>query len=412
MEKEQIIGYKDLPLDVNFGAEFTRMLSSAKLIPSQAARRWNIDESHIRDVMSGDAAPSQQLEEAIKNSAPLNIGDLYSSEVRDNFPVVDDTTDGVVIMHAAESDNTMRDLSRTNDTGIKFVIYDYADTAVSRVSESTIIPERIWEKMIIDKDFAEKVPRWSFNQGHFEQQMTYFIGKVTTYWRDSMGKVHYVNMNTGDMEYHVPFIPHLFTKRDDEEALILAVTFRGELGTRNFLNSIKNMSQEEYIDKIRKQLDKINIEQLITGKEGFFVKHFKDTNSVSEGFYKIRTLLNGVPFQQDTLGLEYTIPADSGSTDEYDIKVDAERWGYVLGSSPVKLSWPGHEKVLDPNSSFFIKVGIPHSLRSVNGEEGKVLIMQVKPKQEDPWNTLALALYYVGEEGVNRVRKETKQWTK
>lgn len=412
MEKEKIIGHNGLPLDANFGAEFIRMLSSAKLIPSQAARRWNIDEVHIRDVMSGNVAPSQQLEEAIKNSTPLNLGDLYSSEVKDKFSAADDTTDGVVIVHAAESDDTIRALSRTSDTGVKFVIYDYADTAVSRVSESTIIPERIWEKMIIDKDFSEKAPRWSFNQGHFEQQMTYFIGKVTTYWTDSNGSVHHVNMNTGDMEYHIPFVPHLFTKRDDEEALILAVTFRGELGTRDFLNSIKDMSEEEYMSRIRKQLDKINTEQLSTGKVGFFVKHFKDAKDVSEGVYKIRTLLNGVPFQQDTLGLEYTVPASSANIEGYDIKIDAERWGYVLGDSHVKLSWSGHGEILSPNSSFFIKAGIHHSLRSVDRKEGQVIIMQVKPKQENPWNTLALALHYTGEEGVNRARKETKQWTK
>jgi hypothetical protein len=411
MVKEQIIGNNGLPLDTNFGAEFIRMLSSAKLIPSQAAKRWNIDQNHINDVMLGNIAPSQQLEEAIKNSAPLNLGDLYSSEVKDKFPVVNDTTDGVVVMHATESDNTMRVLSRTSDTGVKFEVYDYADTAVSRVSESTIIPERIWEKIISDKYFSEKAPRWSFNQGHFEQQMTYFIGKITAYWKDSNEKIHHVNMNTGDMEYHVPFVPHLFTKRDDEEALILAVTFRGELGTRDFLNSIKDMSEEDYMDKVREQLSKINTEQLNTGKVGFFAKHFKDANNFSEGVYKVRKLLNDIPFQQDTLGLEYTVPANSKNIGEHDIKVDVERWGYVFGNSSVKLSWPGHEEILKQNSSFFIKPGIPHSLRSVDEKEGQVLIMQVKPKQENPWNTLALILHYAGEEGVKRARRETKQWT-
>ena len=405
---EVLYGNNGLPLAEDFGSEFIRMLSSAKLTPHQAEKMWGVPATHIEDVMRGVTAPSPDLEAAIKSHAPLNLGDLYSPTVRHKFPIADDTIDGVVVFHAKDSDATRRPLFRPQSQGVKFVVYHYADTAVSRVSKATIIPERIWENIIVDRDFNKKAPRWAFNQGHFEQQMTYFIGDVTVYFRDLEGRVRHVNMQTGDMEYHVPYVPHLFTKRNEGEGLILAVTYRGEVGAKEFLDSIKCMSEEDYMTRIRQELNKIERAQLSTVDAGFVVNRYSDARAETQGVYQVKTLLRGVPFQPDTKGLEYTVTEGADSTD---IKVDAERWGYVCGESPVKLSWQGHLEVLDPRSSFFIKADVPHSLRSVKGE-GKVVVMQVKPGQEHPWQTLALTLHYAGEEGAYRARKETKQWTK
>jgi len=159
----------------NFGSEFTRMLSSAKLIPEQAEQIWGVPATHIQDVMDGKEAPTSSLEKAIENHAPLYLGDLYTSEARKNIETPDDTTNGVVIVRAEDSDKTRRSLYRTERDGVRFSIYDYADTAVSRVSESTIIPERIWENLIVEKDFARNMPKWASNKGHFEQQMTFFL---------------------------------------------------------------------------------------------------------------------------------------------------------------------------------------------------------------------------------------------
>lgn len=411
MEQEQLYGHNGLPLTLDFGAEFTRMLSSAKLVPAQAERIWGVSQDHIRAVMAGSEAPSSELEEAIRGYAALNLGDLYSLDVRHKFPVQDDTLDGIVVFHAKDSDATRRPLFRTQSEGVKFIVYDYADTAVSRVSQSTIIPERIWENIIVDMDFNEKAPRWAFNQGHFEQQMTYFVGDVTVYFRDLEKRVHHVNMQTGDMEYHIPFVPHLFTKRSEGEGLILAITYRGEVGTREFLDSIKEMSEQAYMARIHQTLEAMDKAQLSTGEAGFVVNRYSDTKVQNQGVYGVKTLLRGVPFQPDTGGFEYSVPAGTGNV-EPDIIVDAERWGYVRGETPVTLSWPGHETALEPDSSFFIKAGVPHSLRARYEKDGKVLIMQVKPRQEDPWNTLALALHYAGEEGAYRARRETKQWSK
>jgi len=155
----------------NFGSEFTRMLNSAKLTPVQAEHMWNIPVNHINRVMSGEEAPSVALENAITEHSPLSLGDLYTPEARQRIAVHDDTTDGVVTSHAKASDKTRRSLYRTERDGVRFSIYDYADTAVSRASDSTIIPERIWENVIVENNFSENMPKWASNQGHFEQQI-------------------------------------------------------------------------------------------------------------------------------------------------------------------------------------------------------------------------------------------------
>src|SRR3989338_3599734 len=99
------------------------------------------------------------------------------------------------------------------------------------------------------------------------------------------------------MEYHVPFVPHLFTKRNYGEGLILAVTYRGEVGTRTFLDSIKDMPEDAYMRKVRQTLDGIEKSLLRTGNTGFFVNRYDAAVSENQGVYKIKTLLSGVPFQ-------------------------------------------------------------------------------------------------------------------
>jgi len=405
--------YRGLDLDLGFGAEFTRMMDSVKLTPFIAQKILGVDAGHIAAVMAGQEPPSESLEKALDNHPPLYVGDLYALDARKHIPLLDNSIDGVVLVHAHQSDATKRTLYRGPADGTRLVIYDYADTAVLRGSETGIIPERIWEHMIIPEGKEQLAPLWAFNNGHFEQQMTLFIGKVTIHWQDLEGKVHYANMETGDMEYHGPFPSHLFTKREEDEALIVAATYRGALGNREFLDEIKGMNEEEYLTRVRQRLAELkssgDIPSLSTGSTGFMIQKNGDTPYTTEGVYSVRTLLKDVPFQPGTEALEYTFkqPQANGNLD---IKTESERWGYVL-EDPVRFIANGYNEVLEPGSSFYIKPNVPHAIRPVKDNKGKVVVMQVTPGLEDAWNTIALTLEYAGIEGVERIRYNTKQWT-
>ena len=405
--------YRGLDLAHDFGAEFGRMMDSAKLTPFIAQKMWGVNANHITAVMEGRESPSESLEKALDNHPPLYVGDMYTPEARKHIPLIDNSIDGVVLVHASKSDATRRTLYRGPGDETRFVVYDYADTAVLRGSETVIIPERIWEHMIIPKDKEHLVPRWAFNNGHFEQQMTFFIGNVTVYWQDLEGKIQYGHMKTGDMEYHVPFVRHLFTKTEEDEALIVAATYRGALGNREFLDQIKEMSEEEYVNTAKQRLEEIrssiDLLSLPTTKAGLMIQRNRITPYSTDGIYTVRTLLKDIPFQPGTEALEYTFGQDQ-SNGTLDLKTKSELWGYVL-EDPVRFIANDINEVLEPGSSFYIKPDVPHAIRPVKDNKGKVIVMQVKSGVEDAWNTVALTLEYAGVEGINRLRKNTIQWT-
>jgi len=408
-----MLSYRELELAPDFGAEFRRMMDSGKLTPFIAQQMWDIDANHIVAVMEGKEAPSKSLEMALDNHPPLYVGDMYIPEARKHIPLIDNSIDGVVLVHASQSEATRRTLYRGPGDGTRFVVYDYADTAVLRGSNASIIPERIWEHMIIPEGNEDLVPKWAFNNGHFEQQMTFFIGNVTVYWQDQSGNIQYDHMETGDMEYHVPFVKHLFTKRKEDEALIVAATYRGALGNREFLDQIKEMSEEDYINTAKKLLEEIkssiDIATLPTSNAGLMIQKNNDTIYRTDGVYNIRNLLKNTPFQSGTEAWEYTFN-QSQVNGGLDLITDSERWGYVL-DDPIRFIANGYNVVLEPGSSFYIKPNVPHAIRPVNDNKGKAIIMQVAPGVEDPWNTVALTLEYAGVEGINRLRRNTMQWT-
>jgi methylphosphonate synthase len=138
----------------------------------------------------------------------------------------DDTRNGVLIMRAQDSQASSRIYERLNGLNETVPYYEYRDTAMSVLSP--IKPEWIKEEVTID-DTDPDNPHVVYNKGHFEHQMTFFIGPVNFYYQVG-GTSYMAEMNTGDSNYITPFNPHSFTSRDaDRLGLIIAVTFEGDV---------------------------------------------------------------------------------------------------------------------------------------------------------------------------------------
>lgn len=398
----------------DFGHEFGRILDSAKLTPGQASKRWNISLEEIQNVLHGSNPPSRELERAIDGHAPLYSGDLYVPEARRYIPFIDNTLEGVATCLAEESDSTRRSLFRKwfkeQKEGARFHIYDYADTAVARHSKTTILPERIWEYLVIPEGLEDALPSGAMNNGHFEQQMTLFVGPVTVYYERLDGQIDHVHMETGDMEYHLPFVPHTFTKRtSEEEGLILATTFRGELGNRNFLNKAKAMSEDAYLDRVYNFKNTLETDWFQFQEGGYMFQKNAKAKIEKKGNYLIRRLLD-VPYQLGTSAFEYSF-AKKTSENNLDILTMAEHWGYVF-DAPITLHWgESNVQTLQPGSSYFVKTSTPYSLRPIEKKKGRIAILQVNPGVENPWHTAALTMHYAGEQGALRIRSNDVRWS-
>ncbi len=391
------------PYAHNVGPIIRALLNGVKHTADSFAKIHGLDAGYLEEVMQGKQPPTKKVIEAIDRHSPLRLRDLYDPAYRNKVQVRDDTTDGVIVMSAEQRKATERVFER-GPSGAKVPYYRYADTAMS--TTSLFRPEWI-EELYVHEGIGNLHP-WGFNKGHFEHQMTYFIGTVSFHWIDNNGHQYVRQMKTGDTNYITPFVPHSFTTREDGNGLILAVTYGGAIATDEFQSRIKSMSIEEYMEFIKRDMPVLG--QLATDEhKGVIVQRYEKAAQIKKSPYLIRLLIEGVPYQEHTSALEYIVN-NGKDTKSLDIRVDADRWGYNIGNAPVLLVWQKHEAELEPGSSFLIQPNVAHAFRVVNSEQGRLVVMQTKPSAGKPLEELALIGRYAGDRGLRRVHTETTQW--
>lgn len=406
MEVRENKNFSDVPYAKNAGPILRGLLNGVKQTSISFADIHNLDPVYLEAVMNGKKPLTSEIVNAVDNHSPLDVRKLFDPNHRHKFKIKDDTNDGVLIFTAEQRKETQRTFMRGQSDGQKVPYYDYGDTAMSKTS--TFRPEWIVERYVHDGNDAN-VPDWAFNKGHFEYQITYFIGTVNFYWIDKKGNKHVRKMNTGDINYITPFVPHTFTTREEGKGLILAVTYGGAVATDEFQTKIKSMDLDDYQSSYKKKLPKVE-ENLVTDElEGVIVRKNKDASSKENDAYKWRELINGIPNQPHTKAFEYIVKRVKEER-TLDINVDADRWGYNVGNTPVMFLWRSNEQILKPGTSFFIQPNVPHSFRNTGDKEGKLIVMEIKPEEGDPLKDLALIYKYSGQEGLERVHTESTRW--
>jgi len=397
-----MIDQDSVPYLPNVGSRILRLLNSVKHTSSSFARLYGLKHDVLDAVIQGKQEPTFEIRAAIEKHNPLRLRDLYPEEFRHLFPIHDDTNCGVKITRAGETKITKRKMYR-GDHGTKVHYYTYADTAMSNTS--LFRPEWISEHYIHDGVLGESVPDWAFNRGHFEHQVTYFIGTVNFHWI-SDGKKHVRKMNTGDVNYITPFVPHTFTTRTEGEGLILAVTYGGAVASDAYQSKIQAMSKNDFLrtQKSTERLSKAQTTLLTDALGGVMIRRRHEARE-SEGSSDLVELLSGIPYQAAVRMLEYTF-ADTGRPKEICANFKAERWGYNIGDGPVTLSVKNWNTTLHPGDSFFIRSGVHHTFAG----KGKLLVIEMDSESNDPHKELALINRYSGKRGLERIHTENTQW--
>jgi uncharacterized RmlC-like cupin family protein len=399
--EQQFVIPKNIPYVKNYGAILRNLLNGVKQDAVSFAKIHNLDAEYLEAVMNSEKPMTDDIILAIMNHPPINFSRLFEPAYRSRLPLQDDTTGGVIVCSYTQTMSTKRIFDRGPS---KTPYYEYADTAMSVTSPFR--PEWIKELYLHD-GINPDLPDWAFNKGHFEFQMTYFIGPVNFHWIDNNGKKHVRQMDTGDINYIIPFVPHSFSTRKHGEGLILAVTYGGAISAEDFQTKIQSESLQDFVRNIKGKFSRLE-PNLITDKlGGVIVRKNEEAIIKEEGHYTTSILLEGIPYQPNTRALEYDIKHSSDK--KLDIKADAERWGYNVGDTLVKLLWKNHEKLLGPGDSFFIKPGVEHAFRLHNGH-GKLVVMEILPDIGDPLGELALINKYSGDRGIARVHTENTRW--
>lgn len=202
------------------GALLLRLAGDIKRNPQFLAEETGEDISSVNSVLQGQATSEDA------NRLIQKMVDIYPFS-RLNLEVVrDDTDEGAVVQSSQEAKKTSRVFDRKDRYGQFTPYYEYRDAAMSTLGPFK--PEWIRELRVPQTNAADD-PDVAYNTGHFNHQLTLFVGPVNLYWEDDNGK-QVAEMNTGDSDYGTPYVPHSFTSRDSEqEAYIMAVTFAGKL---------------------------------------------------------------------------------------------------------------------------------------------------------------------------------------
>ncbi|HLC89750.1 MAG TPA: hypothetical protein VJG65_02195 [Patescibacteria group bacterium] len=407
-----------LPNDIayadNVGNILRGLLNGVKQTAQSFAAIHDLDAEYLEMVMQGQRPITSKIIQAVESHPPLNARDLLTPNRRWEIPVNDDTTDGVVICPPEKMMATKRRFHR-GPAGNKVPFYDYADTAMSKTSPFR--PEWIAELYVNEGANPFSMPHWAFNNGHFEFQMTYFIGQVNFHWIDKLGEKHVCQMNTGDMNFITPFVPHTFTTRVQDGGLILAVTYGGAISTPEFQAEIQQLSLQEFLDKYLAQIaDRSHIVSQtinqsacreITALGGIIIKRYQDAKTRCVPFPGTKELISGIPFQPYTQAFEHNV-APRGSQTAF--QNESEIWGYVTGELPIQLKWADHSETMNQNTSFFIKPKTPHLPQSALNRPAQMITMEIKPGAGNPIDELGMIHEFTGIAGLQRVHSETKQW--
>ena len=200
---------------VRYGNYFLGILNDLKRRPVDAAKELNIPLKDIMDIIEGRKEISSEI--------ITRATKIWAVSFRDFYLIQDDCPNGVKIMRAEESAKSSRVMERG---GLPY--YEYRDTAMSSIA--LFRPEWIEELCVVDdNDPNNPVVQW--NKGHFQHQVTYFIGDVNFYYIGEDGEKKVAIMNTGDSNSQTPFRPHSFATRKNakKNGLILALTYGNQL---------------------------------------------------------------------------------------------------------------------------------------------------------------------------------------
>lgn len=373
------------PYRSDLGPALRRLLNGLKHTPATLARHLGVSADQLEGALAGTVPFTADLERALLTVTGINQRDLYPVERQADFPIVDDTVEGVRTCTA----HATRATERTFTRGPGLPYYHYADTAMANAS--TFRPEWIQQLYVHDGNTAE-LPDWAFNKGHFEHQVTYFIGPVNFYWIDAQGRKRVRQMNTGDTNYIVPFVPHAFTTREAGEGLILAVTYGGALALPAFRARTAHASVEEMAREGEAPSEPVLFHLL--AEEG---------RGVEDGFLAHVS----VPHQRATRVRTFQAAADRLSFEE---AVAADRWMYHLGGAPLELAWGnGRRTLLEPGDSAVLRPGVAHSLRAETAPAA-CLVIDIAPNEREISAELAAIQAHAGPSGLARVQAETTCW--
>ena len=307
----------------------------------------------------------------------------------------------VVTMSGDESRKTARVFYRGPSKESKTPFYRYFDTATTPTSPFR--PELIEQLMFADG--SSDIHRSYFNHGHFEDQMTLFLGDVNLHWLTNSSEQQIFTANQFATSYKLPFIPHTFTSRPEHCGRILAVTYLGSIANQEFVSLSKDLT----LNKLCELLDAYEPNDNLGADYnlGVVTSIAPTTSQIYSGNSQKVQLIDQIPGQPNSSVSLLCVSPKSKLIIPPNLN---HQWLFNCSNTSAETSWEDGAFDLAPDSSMAVSPMTELILQNPKSDIATIACFSVRAGDGDPFLHAKKILKYAGRDAVSRIQHESRQW--
>jgi hypothetical protein len=376
-------------------------LNQIKHTAESFATIYDLEISNLNNFLSGSASNPQPILNALTSHPGVDVRTLLDINSVSKFKDKLSRIPKVVTMSGDESRKTARVFRRGPSKESKTPFYRYFDTATTPTSPFR--PELIEQLMLTDG--SSDIHRSYFNHGHFEDQLTLYLGDINLHWLDNSSGQRVFTANQFATSYKLPFIPHTFTSRTEHCGRILAVTYLGPIANQEFVSISKDLT----LDKLCELLDAYEPDNN-PGAECNSGVVTSDAPKISQFFLsgspKVN-LIDQVPGQPNSSVSLLCLSPKSKLVLPPNLN---HQWLFNCSTASVETSWEDGVFDLAPDSSMAVSPMTELRVQNPNNEFSTIPCFSVRAGEGDPFLHAKRILKFVGRDAISRLQHETCQW--
>lgn len=382
-------------------ATVRRILNQIKHTPDSFASIYKLQIENLNSFLADAASNPQPILDALYSHPGVDIQTLLNTTSLRKFEKKISQVPAVITMTELESRKTSRIFQRGPTQEQKVPFYRYFDTATSPLSPFR--PELI--EQLTYADGSSPIDKSYFNRGHFEDQMTLYLGDLNLHWTDKFSQQHIFIANKFSSSYKLPFVPHTFTTRTNIPTRILAVTYIGPIANIEFISFAKKLTLDELCSELSKYNPGIDRE-ILDGDSVITNKPPQVSEKISDTSTSVR-ILNGIPGQPNSsislLFVSLFEPLVLSPSPNY-------QWIFNFSETIVEATWASNKFHLTPGSSMSVAPNLELKFQNQNLATAIIACFSARAGEGDPFMHAKKILEHVGPEAISRIQHETNQW--
>ena len=378
-----------------------RLLNQIKHTAESFALIYDLEIVNLHNFLAGSVCDPQPILNALLSHPGVDVRTLLNIDSVPKFKDKFSENHDVVTMSGDDSRKTARTFNRGPSKESKTPFYRYFDTATTPTSPFR--PELIEPLMFADG--SSEIHRGYFNHGHFEDQITLFLGDVNLHWLNNSSEQLIFTATQFASSYKLPFIPHTFTSRPDIGGRILAVTYLGATANQEFISFSKNLTLNKFcelldayepIDNLDAYYD-LNVVTSIAPA----------TSKIYSGNSQRVQLIDQIPGQPNSSVSLLCVSPKSELIIPQNLN---HQWLFNCSNTSAETSWRNGAFDFGPDSSMAVSPMTELKMQNLNCDFTIIACFSVRAGDGDPFLHAKRILKYVGRDAVSRIQHETCQW--